>query len=116
MAMTTGGAGPVEPVGSDQPGQQPASLVTTEPRDVAKPIVVPNTLWTSTTPEAYAGGRASEHLHLAELEGSDLMVGGQRALGRPRRHPDEGGLRPRPDPDEQPVAAALRVSPAARSR
>ena len=74
MALTTGGADAVEPVGSDQPGQQPASLVTTEPRDVAKPIVVPNTLWTSTTPEAYAGGRASEHLHLAELEGSDLML------------------------------------------
>ena len=39
----------VEPVGSDQPGQRPRRLVAAEPRDVAEPIVVPNTLWTSTT-------------------------------------------------------------------
>jgi NADH-quinone oxidoreductase subunit B len=59
---------------SDQPGQRPASLITTQPRDLTQPIVVPNTLWTSTSPQAYAGGRASEHLHLGDLEGSDLVL------------------------------------------
>src|SRR4029079_2589794 len=31
-----------------------------------KPIVVPNTLWTSTNPAAYDGGRATDITHLGE--------------------------------------------------
>jgi NADH-quinone oxidoreductase subunit B len=76
MAMTPDDAAPAPntPIASDQPGQRPSSLVTTEPADVATPIVVPNTLWTSTSQGAYAGGTAMEHLHLADLEGSDLVL------------------------------------------
>jgi len=59
---------------SDQPGQRPASLVTTAPRDLTQPLVVPNTLWTSPHADAYAGGRASEHLHLGALEGSEVAL------------------------------------------
>ena len=59
---------------SDQPAQAPSALVTTTGRDLVEPIVVPNTLWSSTSPAAYAGGRESEHLHLKDLEGSDLVL------------------------------------------
>jgi len=71
-AMGTG-PGDETQMGSDQPGQRPASLVTTAPRDLSQPIVVPNTLWTSNRQEAYASGVASEHLHLGDLEHSDLV-------------------------------------------
>jgi NADH-quinone oxidoreductase subunit B len=43
-------------MGSDQPGQHPAVLVADQPKDLQAPIVVPNTLWTSTSPGAYAAG------------------------------------------------------------
>ena len=71
MAVTRGKA---PQVGSDQPGQSPSALVTTTGRDLVQPIVVPNTLWSSTSATAYAGGRDSEHLHLTDLEGSDLVL------------------------------------------
>ena len=84
MAMTPSDADAVRATGvapgddgqvsSDAPGQRPVSLTTAAPRDVTSPIVVPNTLWASSRPEAYAGGIASEHLHLADLEGSDLVL------------------------------------------
>jgi NADH-quinone oxidoreductase subunit B len=61
-------------MGSDQPGQSPSALVTTTGSDLTQPIVVPNTLWSSTSSTAYGGGRESEHLHLADLEGSDLVL------------------------------------------
>jgi NADH-quinone oxidoreductase subunit B len=73
MALTPDDAGPLAPVGSDQPGQQPSSLVAASPRDLTQPLVVPNTLWTSTRPEAYGGGQPTEHTHLRELEHSDLV-------------------------------------------
>ncbi len=53
---------------SDQPGNRPGKLVTRTPSDVAQPIVVPNTLWTSTDPAAYGGGRGADVTHLGELE------------------------------------------------
>ncbi len=70
------GVGPADAtqMGADQPGQRPASLVTTEPRDLTAPIVVPNTLWASTNPAAYAGGQPTDHTHLRNLEGSDLVL------------------------------------------
>ena len=43
---------------SDEPGARPATLVAAEPRDLTQPIVVPNTLWSATEPEAYGGGAA----------------------------------------------------------
>jgi NADH-quinone oxidoreductase subunit B len=84
MAMTPDGrddprALGVEPDGgaqmaSDQPGQRPSALVAAAPRDLSQPIVVPNTLWTSDRPNAYATDIASEHLHLDDLEGSPLVL------------------------------------------
>jgi NADH-quinone oxidoreductase subunit B len=59
--------------GSDEPGARPATLVAAEPRDLAKPIVVPNTLWSALSPEAYGGGEPTEHTHLSRLEHSDLV-------------------------------------------
>jgi NADH-quinone oxidoreductase subunit B len=59
---------------SDVPGQRPGSLVAAAPRDLTQPIVVPNTLWASTHAEAYGGGQPTEHTHLRELEGSDLVL------------------------------------------
>ncbi len=72
--MTPDDPGAVAAVGSDQPGQQPTSLVAASPRDLTQPLVVPNTLWTSTLPEAYGGGQPTEDTHLRELEGSDLVL------------------------------------------
>jgi NADH-quinone oxidoreductase subunit B len=51
-----------------------SSLVTAAGRDVAEPIVVPNTLWTSIRPDAYGGEDASPFTHLRNLEGSDLVL------------------------------------------
>jgi NADH-quinone oxidoreductase subunit B len=57
------GPGDDTQMGSDQPGQRPASLVATGPGDVAAPIVVPNSLWTSDNPGAYASlGPSYTHL------------------------------------------------------
>src|SRR5207244_592994 len=60
------GTGPadVTQLASDQPGNRPGALVAAQPRDLVEPIVVPNTLWQSVEPAAYAGGRASEITHL----------------------------------------------------
>ena len=57
-----------------QGSEQASGLVAAEPHDVTAPLVVPNTLWSSTSATAYAGGRDSEHLHLTDLEGSDLVL------------------------------------------
>jgi NADH-quinone oxidoreductase subunit B len=59
---------------SEPAGQRPSSLVSAAPRDLTRPIVVPNTLWTSARPEAYGGGLPTEHTHLRELEGSPLVT------------------------------------------
>jgi hypothetical protein len=49
---------------------QPA-LPATRPSDaLASPLVVRNTLWQSTDPAAYDGGRATDITHLAEFEAS----------------------------------------------
>ena len=58
---------------SDEPGARPATLVAAEPRDLTQPIVVPNTLWSALSPEAYGGGEPTEHTHLTRLEHSDLV-------------------------------------------
>jgi NADH-quinone oxidoreductase subunit B len=51
-----------------------AALVGATPGDVTRPIVVPNTLWTSVRPEAYGGALTTQDTHLRGLEGSDLML------------------------------------------
>jgi NADH-quinone oxidoreductase subunit B len=51
---------------SDQPGQHPGVLVADSPKDLMAPIVVPNTLWTSTSPAAYAGDTVPYN-HLKDL-------------------------------------------------
>jgi NADH-quinone oxidoreductase subunit B len=82
--MTPGSSGPAG--AADLPGDAPTtaagdgagavetSLVAAAPGDVARPIIVPNTLWTSVRPEAYGGALTTEHTHLHGLEGSDLML------------------------------------------
>src|SRR4051794_32589906 len=46
--------------------------VTEQDRSVTSPIVVPNTLWTASDPEAYDGGRESDITHLREFAESGL--------------------------------------------
>lgn len=72
----SGDAGlPVEAAGpADGAGPAETALVTASPGDVARPIIVPNTLWTSVRPEAYGGLPTTEHTHLHGLEGSDLVL------------------------------------------
>jgi NADH-quinone oxidoreductase subunit B len=66
------GAGDQMP--ADQPGHPVDALVVPGTRDVAAPLVVENSLWTSPKAGAYAGGDAQlHHLHLAELEDSPLV-------------------------------------------
>jgi len=52
-------------IGSDQPSNVPAVLQTTS-SEVAVPIVVPNSLWQSSNPIAYDGGRPTDITHLRE--------------------------------------------------
>lgn len=51
-----------------------SALVEAGAHDLTAPLVVPNTLWTSTRPEAYGGGLPADITHLRDLEGSDLML------------------------------------------
>jgi NADH-quinone oxidoreductase subunit B len=51
-----------------------AALVAATPRDLASPIVVPNTLWSPLHAEAYGGARETAHTHLRELEGADAYL------------------------------------------
>jgi len=48
------------------------TLVVPEPAEVVEPLVVPNTFWTSTSPDAYTGGHEPDHTHLREFEASGL--------------------------------------------
>ena len=68
------GTGPADDtqMPADQPGNRPGALVAAQPKDLVQPIVVPNSLWQSADPAAYAGGRASEITHLREVEASGL--------------------------------------------
>jgi len=63
-----------DPQAAARSGGSGSSLVTSADRDVAQPIVVPNTLWTSVQPDAYGGVDASPFTHLRNLEGSDLVL------------------------------------------
>jgi NADH-quinone oxidoreductase subunit B len=54
------------------PAADESSLMAAAPGDVMVPIVVPNTLWTSTSPGSYAG-TGPAYTHLRELVGSDLV-------------------------------------------
>ncbi len=53
------------PLPVDQPGNVPAVL-SGAGHDLTAPIVVPNALWQSTDPSAYAGGQPTEITHLRE--------------------------------------------------
>src|SRR6185295_4395208 len=59
------------PVGSDAPGNDPSAL-TVRQTDVTAPIVVTNTLWQSTDPNAYQGTLEPEVTHLREVEASGI--------------------------------------------
>jgi NADH-quinone oxidoreductase subunit B len=81
VAMSTSRGGPGDPkdpypkatqMPSDQPGNREAALVPVDGRDeVTVPIVVPNTLWQSIDPTAYAAGPTAT-THLAEVERSGI--------------------------------------------
>ena len=72
MAMTPDG--PVQPAGPADIGAGAAKdLVAAGSADVASPLVVPNTLWSSTRQDAYLS-TSPAFTHLRELEGSDLML------------------------------------------
>jgi NADH-quinone oxidoreductase subunit B len=83
VALTPDGAGEavtpdalaadVSPAADATDATAASALVTASPRDLAQPLVVPNTLWTSTRPDAYRS-EAPAFTHLRELEGSDLVL------------------------------------------
>jgi NADH-quinone oxidoreductase subunit B len=79
MALTPDGpdpaAGPDDAAatGPNTPGQPGSSLVAAGPGDVAAPIVVANTLWTSTSPDAYQG-TGPAYTHLRELAHDELAL------------------------------------------
>jgi NADH-quinone oxidoreductase subunit B len=72
-AVVDPGIGPDDeaPATTDQPGESTASLVAASASDVMAPIVVPNTLWTSASPGAYAS-TAPAFTHLRELAHDEL--------------------------------------------
>ena len=53
---------------SDQPGAAPGELIVRPSDALMEPIVVANSLWASTDPSAYDGGRPTEITHLREVE------------------------------------------------
>jgi NADH-quinone oxidoreductase subunit B len=59
--------------GTGHPGQRPSSLVSSAGSDVMAPIVVPNTLWTSDSPGAYAS-TAPAFTHLENFRKGDLEL------------------------------------------
>jgi NADH-quinone oxidoreductase subunit B len=78
VALTPDGAGepvtPETPAADVPPGADAASaLVTASARDLAQPLVVPNTLWTSAHQDAYRT-EGPAFTHLRELQGSDLAL------------------------------------------
>jgi len=58
----------------DAAAEASAALVAAPASDVASPIIVPNTMWSSNLPAAYGGARDTAHTHLRGLEGSDLVL------------------------------------------
>jgi len=57
---------------SDAPTNEPAALAVANEGDLATdPLVVPNTFWSSTNPQAYMGGLPSQITHLREQETED---------------------------------------------
>jgi NADH-quinone oxidoreductase subunit B len=61
------------PATQDQPGESAGSLVAASPAELMAPIVVPNTLWTSASPGAYAS-TAPAFTHLRELAHDELAL------------------------------------------
>ncbi|HXG40045.1 MAG TPA: NADH-quinone oxidoreductase subunit NuoB [Candidatus Limnocylindrales bacterium] len=79
------GVGPADrtQMAADQPGNRPGTLVARRPDDLVEAIVVPNTLWQSVDPEAYAGGQPTEITHLRELDRSDALRRNDARWGGP---------------------------------
>ena len=104
------GAGPDDAttVSSDATANEPSALVLNTTA-VSEPIVVRNTLWQSVDPNAYQGSLEPEVTHLRESSRTTRIAASRRRplVRRAGGHPDEGRLRPGPDPGEQPVAAPV---------
>ena len=78
--------------------------------EVMAPIVVPNSLWQAADPTGLRRRPTHRHHAPRRVRGERCRPPRRRSLERrPRGHPDQGRLRPRPDPHEQPVAAAVRT-------
>jgi NADH-quinone oxidoreductase subunit B len=54
----------------DAPAPEPGSLTVPEPAELAEPLIVPNTFWSSAQPGAYVGSLDPDHTHLAAYEAS----------------------------------------------
>jgi NADH-quinone oxidoreductase subunit B len=54
----------------DGPAPEPGTLVVPEPAELAEPLIVPNTFWSSAQPGAYVGSLDPDHTHLADYEAS----------------------------------------------
>ena len=68
MAMKRADTSP----GPDQSGKSAGPLVARGRDDLAPAVVVPNTLWESTDPLAYGGGRPTEITHLRDLDAAGV--------------------------------------------
>jgi NADH-quinone oxidoreductase subunit B len=75
------GSGDDTQTAADQPGQRPTSLVAAAPADVMAPIVVPNTLWASANPAAYASGLPA-YAHLDRLAQDERALADTARWGR----------------------------------
>ena len=72
MAITPERTGPADAAVSPETGGSDRLPAVAESRAVTEPIVVPNTLWASTDPNAYPPGMLSA-THLADLEHDPAM-------------------------------------------
>jgi hypothetical protein len=62
---------------SDQPSNEQVAIAVPSAGEVAEPIIVDNTLWSSANPQAYGGGAPSQITHLRELELADKSDNGR---------------------------------------
>ena len=67
-AATPAGSAPDSAAGSTSAAAGTTAVVEAPAAGVVSPIIVPNTVWTSSDPAAYDGGRPATITHLADLE------------------------------------------------
>jgi NADH-quinone oxidoreductase subunit B len=70
-AITRAGSAPESDAGTTAVVDGTTAVVEAPAAGVVSPIIVPNTVWTSSDPAAYDGGRPATITHLADLELQD---------------------------------------------